>query len=120
MIWRSLVSFLDGILLISVSQRGVVFFRDQDITPKQQEQLATRLGELSGKPATSKLHIHPLTAEFSELGDFINVIDSNFNQIRPVEGESGYDLDDKSLVASNGWHSEYQPTDECSDLQHYV
>lgn len=89
-----------------MSQRGVVFFRDQDITAKQQEQLATRLGELSGKPATSKLHIHPLTAEFSETGDFISVITSDFNQIRPV-GNDGYDGEDKSELASNGWHSEY-------------
>ena len=103
-------------MLISVSQRGVIFFRDQEITPKQQEQLATRLGELSGKPATSKLHIHPLTAEFSELGDFINVITSDFNQIRDVDYDSGYDNDDKSLLASNGWHSEYQPTGEASEL----
>lgn len=105
-----------------MSQRGVVFFRDQDITAKQQEQLATRLGELSGKPATSKLHIHPLTAEFSEFGDFISVIDANFNQIRDVENDTGYDYDDKSLLASNGWHSEYHISLRQATLtsQHYL
>lgn len=44
-----------------VSQRGVVFFRKQDdITNDLQKQLVQRLGELSGKPSTSKLHIHPV------------------------------------------------------------
>ena len=89
-------------MLTIVSQRGVVFFRSQEITQKQQEQLATRLGELSGKPITSKLHIHPLTAEFSEFGDFISIIDSEFNRI-----SHGAEIDDKSLLASAGWHSEY-------------
>lgn len=84
-----------------VSQRGVVFFRSQDITVRQQEQLGTRLGELSGKPATSKLHIHPLTAEFSEFGDYISVISSEFNRI-----SHDADIDDKSMLASGGWHAE--------------
>jgi hypothetical protein len=52
-----------------VAQRGVVFFRAQHITQKQQEELVQRLGELSGKPETSKLHIHPFTPENSNLGD---------------------------------------------------
>lgn len=45
-----------------MSQRGVVFFRKQDdLTNDLQKELAQRLGELSGKPATSKLHIHPIS-----------------------------------------------------------
>ena len=90
------------ILSDEVSQRGVVFFRDQQITSKQQEQLGTRLGELSGKPATSKLHIHPLTEEFSEFGDYISVISADFNRIA-----HDADIDDRSNLASGGWHSEY-------------
>ena len=79
-----------------------MFFRDQEITTKQQEQLGTRLGELSGKPATSKLHIHPLTEEFSEFGDYISVISADFNKI-----SHDADIDDRSMLASSGWHSEY-------------
>ena len=60
------------------------------------------MGELSGKPATSKLHIHPLTSEFSENGDYISVISSEFNRI-----SHDADLDDRSLLASSGWHTEY-------------
>jgi hypothetical protein len=44
------------LISIAVSQRGVVFFRKQDdITNDIQKELVQRLGELSGKPATSKL-----------------------------------------------------------------
>ena len=59
-----------------VSQRGVVFFRDQDLTIEEQKLLGTKLGELSGKPLSSKLHVHPTTEESSELGDEISVISS--------------------------------------------
>lgn len=41
--------------------------------------LGTKLGELSGKPESSKLHVHPITEETSELGDEISVISSERN-----------------------------------------
>ncbi|KAI1363076.1 TauD-domain-containing protein [Xylaria arbuscula] len=48
-------------LAITISRRGVVFFRKQDnITNDLQKELVQRLGELTGKPATSGLHIHPV------------------------------------------------------------
>lgn len=59
-----------------VSHRGVVFFKAQDLNIEQQKQLATRLGELTGKPGTSKLHRHPLTPDVSELGTEVTVITS--------------------------------------------
>ena len=63
-----------------VSQRGVVFFRKQDdLGNDLQKVLAQRLGELSGKPATSKLHIHPVANSGRTLGgrdDEISVISS--------------------------------------------
>ena len=62
-----------------VSQRGVVFFRDQDINIEEQKLLGTKLGELTGKPTSSKLHVHPITEESSELGDEISVISSERN-----------------------------------------
>ena len=45
----------------AVARRGVVFFRNQDITPEEQKALTDRLGRLTGKPAESTLHIHPVT-----------------------------------------------------------
>jgi alpha-ketoglutarate-dependent taurine dioxygenase len=44
-----------------VAERGVVFFRAQDgLTNDLQKKLILRLGELSGRPKTSGLHIHPI------------------------------------------------------------
>ena len=54
----------------------MVFFRGQDLTIDEQKLLGTKLGELSGKPPSSKLHVHPTTEESSELGDEISVISS--------------------------------------------
>ncbi|KAI8286602.1 putative alpha-ketoglutarate-dependent sulfonate dioxygenase [Colletotrichum sp. SAR11_57] len=58
-------------LAITVSQRGVVFFRKQDdLTPELQKELLTRLGELTCRPAESGLHIHPVfNAERDDQGD---------------------------------------------------
>ncbi|KAB5576212.1 hypothetical protein GE09DRAFT_1094991 [Coniochaeta sp. 2T2.1] len=67
-------------LAITISQRGVVFFRAQDnLTDDLQKILVQRLGELSGKPATSRLHIHPVSnasREDNGKDDEISVISS--------------------------------------------
>lgn len=42
---------------IKASQRGVVFFRNQKLDPDQLKLLAGKLGELTGKPSTSKVCI---------------------------------------------------------------
>jgi alpha-ketoglutarate-dependent taurine dioxygenase len=67
-----------------VSQRGVVFFRNQDIDIDQQKILGQKLGELTGKPESSKLHRHALSNskrgiavdENGRLDDEISVISS--------------------------------------------
>ncbi|TEA19219.1 Alpha-ketoglutarate-dependent taurine dioxygenase [Colletotrichum sidae] len=66
-------------LAITISQRGVVFFRKQDnIDNDLQKELVQRLGELSGKPSTSGLHIHPVNnaARGNDKDDEISVISS--------------------------------------------
>jgi len=67
-------------MALLVSQRGVVYFRKQDgLTDDLQKELVQRLGQLSGKPETSKLHIHPVNNAGRELGgkdDEISVISS--------------------------------------------
>lgn len=71
-------------LAILVSQRGVVFFRNQDIDIEGQKALGQRLGELTGKPETSKLHKHALANskrgiavdENGKLDDEVSVISS--------------------------------------------
>ncbi|THH14663.1 hypothetical protein EW146_g5697 [Bondarzewia mesenterica] len=82
-----------------VSHRGVVFFSNQDITVEEQQELSTRLGELSGKPQTSTLHKHPITETTSELGSEISVISSTMVGI----AKAGLV---KSTRASNGWHTD--------------
>ena len=61
----------------------MVFFRSQnDINDAQQKELMQRLGELTGKPSTSKLHIHPIypvseeARRYSGNDDEISVINS--------------------------------------------
>ncbi|KKA27271.1 hypothetical protein TD95_004095, partial [Thielaviopsis punctulata] len=66
-------------LAITISQRGVVFFRKQDnLTNDLQKQLVQRLGELTGKPENSKLHIHPIHNSISgdDVDNQISVISS--------------------------------------------
>jgi hypothetical protein len=96
-----------------VSHRGVVFFRDQDITPAQQRQLVQALGELSGKPKSSTLHVHPLTKKNGKDGDQITII-SSIDRLAHEErrkekariAESfGWDKDELTQFGSNGWVS---------------
>ncbi|KAK8065747.1 taurine dioxygenase family protein [Apiospora hydei] len=56
-------------LAITISRRGVVFFRAQDnLTDELQKSFVHRLGQLTGKPSTSTLHIHPVLNNLSEFG----------------------------------------------------
>ncbi|KAF9467603.1 taurine catabolism dioxygenase [Collybia nuda] len=82
-----------------VSHRGVVFLTDQDIAIEQQKELGTRLGELSGKPATSKLHKHPISEDTPELGADVSVITSTGGISRPEAHMT-------SVRASKGWHTD--------------
>ncbi|KII84889.1 hypothetical protein PLICRDRAFT_45724 [Plicaturopsis crispa FD-325 SS-3] len=85
-------------LATAVSHRGVVFFTDQDITIEQQKVLATRMGELTGRPASSKLHRHPISQETSELGAETSVISSKGGIARADHLTN--------VRASRGWHSD--------------
>ncbi|WVQ82460.1 hypothetical protein IAT38_004589 [Cryptococcus sp. DSM 104549] len=85
-------------LAVLISQRGVVFFRGQDLELEDQKTLGRKLGELSGKPGDSTLHIHPLTEITSPKGDEISIITS--------ERSDGYKVADFSRLASQGWHSD--------------
>ena len=94
--------------LLAVSQRGVVFFRKQDdITNDLQKELVQRLGELSGKPSTSKLHIHPVSNPGRELGgkdDEISVISSE--QAKKIYRDKLLFQSEKKQSGKEGWHSD--------------
>lgn len=103
-------------LAITVSERGVVFFRNQkDLTVPMQKEFVDLLGKLTGKPPTSGIHIHPLIEGKRDVGindegdvdDNISVISSQLN--RKLHLASRY------TFASKSWHSdmtfEHVPSD---------
>ncbi|KAL1979750.1 hypothetical protein VTN96DRAFT_5226 [Rasamsonia emersonii] len=92
-------------LAITVSQRGVVFFRRQDdLDNNLQKELADRLGKLAGKPSTSGLHIHPVSNSAREYGD-------KDDEISVISSEGAKKLYKKPLYqtkqsSKEGWHSD--------------
>lgn len=92
---------------MTVSQRGVVFFRKQDdLDNDLQKELAQRLGELSGKPETSKLHIHPVSNSGRRLGgkdDEISVISSE--QAKQIYKNRFLNYN-KKQSSKGSWHSD--------------
>jgi alpha-ketoglutarate-dependent taurine dioxygenase len=93
--------------LLEVSQRGVVFFRKQDnLTNELQKKFILRLGELTGRPATSTLHIHPVLNDTSEFG----VGDSEISTISSLQRKQLYGPETKNLrrYDSAQWHSDIQ------------
>lgn len=92
-----------------VSQRGVVFFRAQDnLTNDLQKQLILRLGELTGRPTESGLHIHPVLNSERELGgsdpeiSTISSVQHKKIYRKPLEGE---ELSPKKQATAQ-WHSD--------------
>jgi len=90
-------------LAITISERGVIFLRDQDVTPQQMKELMQRITETAGCPESSGLHVHPLTEAGSELGDQISVISS---EKQKKGGGLTHQLSDVSRFASAGWHAD--------------
>lgn len=93
-----------------VSQRGVLFFRNQDLRIEDQKLLGQRLGELTGKPSSSKLHRHALSNskrgiavdENGKLDDEVSVISSEQNR---KFYQDRFTSTSRKL-ASEGWHAE--------------
>ena len=82
----------------------MVFFRKQDeLDNDLQKELVQRLGELSGKPSTSGLHIHPVAnsgREHSVKDDEISVISSQQRQ------KLYFDRNVRKQSARREWHSD--------------
>lgn len=72
-------------LAVTVSQRGVVFFRAQDdLTNDLQKKLCQMMGELTGKPLDSTMHIHPISNKSFQCNkddEIRSVIAPNLNTI---------------------------------------
>lgn len=86
-----------------VSERGVVFFRNGEITPQEQLDLAEGLGRAGGKPATSGLHIHPLTLEGTPYGDEVSHISNKFSFSKNFDTKA-YAKD--KITGADLWHSD--------------
>lgn len=97
---------LRSCFVVAVSHRGVVFIRHQpDLTPDHLARLADKIGLLSGRPKSSGLHIHPLSSDFSESGEYIG----KGEKIDSEPDASGRQIsfeDEKSTFASAGWHTD--------------
>ncbi|KAH0288488.1 taurine dioxygenase family protein [Aureobasidium namibiae CBS 147.97] len=95
-------------LAITISERGVVFFRKQDnLTNTLQKQLNHRLGQLTGKPSTSTLHIHPILNNTSEFG----VDDVEISTISSLQRKAIFKNNDargKRRYDAASWHSDIQ------------
>ncbi|KAJ5619663.1 taurine dioxygenase family protein [Penicillium lagena] len=91
-----------------VSQRGVVFFRAQDnLNDDLQKKLVHKLGQLSGKPADSTLHIHPVLNNTNEFG----VNDAQVSSISSVARKKMFRHENqrnKRRYDSAQWHSDIQ------------
>jgi alpha-ketoglutarate-dependent taurine dioxygenase len=98
------------VCLNEVSERGVVFFRKQDsLTDELQKKFILRLGELTGRPTSSTLHIHPILNHTNEFG----VNDSEVSTISSLYRKYRYDLGKPSLRKNTrnteaSWHSDIQ------------
>ncbi|KAE8153833.1 taurine catabolism dioxygenase [Aspergillus avenaceus] len=97
-------------LALTVSRRGVVFFRAQDdMTNERQKELASRLGLLSGKPPTSHLHIHPINNSRRGTGvdDHITAIgDQQAKEYKGVGSTFSDNFDGSRQTARLEWHSD--------------
>ena len=84
-----------------------MFFRKQEnLTNELQKKLLLRLGELSGRPSTSTLHVHPILNSSSEFG----VEDDQVSTISSLHRKKvfGPEARNKRRYDSALWHSDIQ------------
>lgn len=94
-------------LAITISERGVVFFRNQsNLTTEHQKQLVQRLGELSGKPKDSTLHIHPIVNAQREdnIGGEDNEISKISTEFRKIYKNDAPEAANTRQNHSRAWH----------------
>ncbi|KAL2075131.1 hypothetical protein VTL71DRAFT_73 [Oculimacula yallundae] len=98
-------------LAITISERGVVFFRAQDsLTDDLQKELILRLGALTGRPLSSTVHIHPTLNSTNEFG----VSDAEISTISSHRRKKLYFTPERASLRKNtrsteaSWHSDIQ------------
>lgn len=93
-------------LAATISRRGVVFFRNQNLTTTEQKRFVHILGQLSGKPATSGLHIHPSAPAGGVLDKETKLIDPEVSFIASRIGKEYKFRDPNATRHSESWHSD--------------
>ena len=92
-------------LSATISQRGVVFLRAQQVSPEQMQALTELISSLAGSPASSGLHTHPLNKDAPELATQYR-IGTISSEAQKQGGGITHQQDDYSRYASVGWHSD--------------
>ncbi|KAL2783451.1 hypothetical protein BJX66DRAFT_344932 [Aspergillus keveii] len=96
-------------LAITVSERGVLFFKDQDIGPSELKRLVTRIGEVMGHPKEAGLHRSALSGQKDK---HLGIPEQDDPHILIISSESQKKTLKDSLpaqtskLASWGWHSD--------------
>lgn len=85
-------------LAIYTSQRGVLFFRNQDLTPEEHITLVQNLSSLT-RNEEAKLHIHPMTTK-NKYGEHFVRIFSDLNDV--YKG----DKRERSQRGTGTWHTD--------------
>ncbi|EGX88635.1 TfdA family taurine dioxygenase, putative [Cordyceps militaris CM01] len=95
-------------LAVTISERGVVIFRAQDnLTNDLQKELIERLGRLTGRPAESGLHIHPVLNPARELGgDDPEISTISSVQRNKIYNRPGVDGLSSKRQTTAEWHSD--------------
>ncbi|RPA75623.1 taurine catabolism dioxygenase [Ascobolus immersus RN42] len=96
-------------LAITISQRGVVYFRKQNLLDTNDlKLLVDRLGKLAGKPESSRLHIHPVINAgregFGGSDNEISKISSELN--KKLYADKFFNRSQKSQSLARHWHSD--------------
>ncbi|EJT78376.1 hypothetical protein GGTG_03477 [Gaeumannomyces tritici R3-111a-1] len=96
-------------LAITISTRGVVFFRSQtNLTNELQKELVHRLGQLAGKPAESSVHTFPLAPAYVPEG---GTADRQISYVNSVGFKYMFDkmpnMDKRRFDAAE-WHTDIQ------------
>ncbi|THC89725.1 hypothetical protein EYZ11_010828 [Aspergillus tanneri] len=97
-------------LAITVSERGVVVLRNQNINMGQFKYLIQRMGELTGKPEEGKLHINAIHPEINScLGNDHALSDPEIYVVSSDHNRDKFDdylNTKKKQFASRGWHAD--------------
>ncbi|KAF5866244.1 hypothetical protein ETB97_000208 [Aspergillus alliaceus] len=99
-------------LAITISRRGLVVFRNQkNLTPAQQKYFTNHLGQLTGNPDTSGVHVHPINHTVHKAGEKpdleMSTIARNPNHMLSKQtGVTGGKKQLKEQSVADGWHSD--------------